>query len=1026
MKKPINRITTIKMKNDMKKILTLLAIMVAAGCSRYDDTAIWNSIEDIEDRLTQLEELCEKMNTNLFSLQAIVQALEDRDYITSAESLPNDEGYIISFASGKEIMIYHGKDGIDGVDGITPQFKIEDGYWFISYDNGASWEKLGQATGDNGQDGSVPKISVKQDVDGEWYWTVNGEWLLVDGHKIKATGANGEDAITPQFKIEDGYWFISYDNGASWEKLGQATGENGQDGIDGDSLFKEVTQDEDNVYFKLTDGSIITIPLYKDSEFRISFTTTDVAIINGGETKSISYQVENATGDVLVRTITQDGWKAVVNQETEQSGNIFITAPSPIIESEILVFATDGTNTLMSIIDCMQGVIKVAEDLYILNKDGETINIEVLTNVSYTVHIPTNAQSWLSISEPQTKAMRNETLSLTVLPNLGPTRYASVELRDDFGKALLTVIVKQTGAQESISESTDINAETLTVVNSICGDDIAFIRSMPNLKYLNLKDASIVSGGEPYFESNITEDNVIGDNMFNGLVKLETIILPDDVVSIGNNAFKGCTALSSLTFGNSLTEIAESAFSGCYGLTELTLPNAEILSENICNALKDSYVSYVIISEGTINLDYSFTDVKTLRKIAIPRSVETMNEKAFKNCSALLDVTFAPESKLKRIGEEAFYQCSSLKFIEIPSNVESIGGKAFFECSRLTDVSFRDGSKLNVIEDGYLTPDYSSPMYDNIYNEGNDNEGAFAGCTSLQHINLPPTLKKIGSYAFARCENLSNLELPNALNEIGEAAFAELGVSYITIPECISIIPPCLFSHCHNLVTVTLNNNLTTIGIRAFTSSSIQHIEIPDSVTKIEMQAFSYCHEINTVTLPKGLQVIEIGVFENSGLTEIFIPKSIREIKNMAFEECLSLEKVSFEDKSELQIIGGRYESETTGDFGIMGAFKRCSSLKSIQFPQGLKTIEPCAFYDCSSLAIVDASECRHLTTIGKWAFKDCVISQMKLGCDYVPIIADETFTVGENSILEVLEDNVDIFKTSTGWNVFSKIIAME
>ena len=90
----------------MKKILTsMLVVTVLMGCIRYDDTAIWDSIEDIEDRLAQLEELCDKMNTNLFSLQAIVEAMEERDYIISVESLPDEEGYVISFESGKEIII---------------------------------------------------------------------------------------------------------------------------------------------------------------------------------------------------------------------------------------------------------------------------------------------------------------------------------------------------------------------------------------------------------------------------------------------------------------------------------------------------------------------------------------------------------------------------------------------------------------------------------------------------------------------------------------------------------------------------------------------------------------------------------------------------------------------------------------------------------------------------------------------------------------------------------------------------------
>ena len=99
-------------------------------------------------------------------------------------------------------------------------------------------------------------------------------------------GEAGKDGITPQLKIENGRWLVSYDNGQSWVDVGQATGdqgpqgetgatgpqgpqgpqgEQGEQGIqgeagkNGDSFFQSVTQDEDNVYLKLADGTILTI-----------------------------------------------------------------------------------------------------------------------------------------------------------------------------------------------------------------------------------------------------------------------------------------------------------------------------------------------------------------------------------------------------------------------------------------------------------------------------------------------------------------------------------------------------------------------------------------------------------------------------------------------------------------------------------------------------------------------------------------------------------------------------------------------
>lgn len=243
----------------MKKLLTLFAIALAvmvSSCSKFDDGAIWEKFDeqeqilnDHEKRIAALEELCKQMNTNINALQTLVEALEKRDYITNVSPVRKDGeviGYTISFANSDTITIYHGENGQDGADG---------------------------------KDGYTPQIGVMKDTDGIYYWTIDGEWLLDGkGNKIKAIGVDGEngkdgtngvdgiDGITPRLKIENDYWYVSYDEGATWIELGRATGEDGADGSDGtdgsdgDSIFSSVTQDDEYVYFNLADGTMITLP----------------------------------------------------------------------------------------------------------------------------------------------------------------------------------------------------------------------------------------------------------------------------------------------------------------------------------------------------------------------------------------------------------------------------------------------------------------------------------------------------------------------------------------------------------------------------------------------------------------------------------------------------------------------------------------------------------------------------------------------------------------------------------------------
>ena len=284
----------------MKKLhLLLLSVTLCVFSACHND--IWDAIDGLDSRVTKLEELCKEMNTNITSLQTIVDVLQSNDFITGiVEIKKNGEviGYTITFGKHDPITIYHGQDGKDGADGKD---------------------------GQDGQNGSAnaPVIGVAQDTDGVYYWTLNGEWLLDDnGNKLPVSGKDGQngangsngqdgadgkdgqdgedgkdgadgqdgkdgkDGITPQLKIEEGYWYISYDNGATWTQLGKATGEDGKDGAngedgkdgangedgkdgqngadgkdgqDGDSMFQSVTQDENYVYFTLADGTVIKI-----------------------------------------------------------------------------------------------------------------------------------------------------------------------------------------------------------------------------------------------------------------------------------------------------------------------------------------------------------------------------------------------------------------------------------------------------------------------------------------------------------------------------------------------------------------------------------------------------------------------------------------------------------------------------------------------------------------------------------------------------------------------------------------------
>lgn len=279
------------------RLLTLLLIVpIIFGCRKFDDSHLWDSINSLNSRVERLETICDKMNTNISSLQTIVQALQTNDAIKSVTSLPNGEGYTINFVSGKSINIYKGRNGTNGADGTDGK------------------------DGQDGKNGVTPIISVKKDIDGVYYWTVNGEWLIVDGNKVKAVGTdgadgengsdgtNGKDGITPKFKIEDGYWYISYDNELSWEQLGKATGDNGLNGSDGESFFKGVSIENGYVCFILNDAesTVIKLPFSEEKSLTVN-------VIEAGTLESVvpKEQVKTLVSLKIIGKINEDDMKFI-------------------------------------------------------------------------------------------------------------------------------------------------------------------------------------------------------------------------------------------------------------------------------------------------------------------------------------------------------------------------------------------------------------------------------------------------------------------------------------------------------------------------------------------------------------------------------------------------------------------------------------------------------------------------------------------------------------------------------------------
>jgi len=317
----------------MKKFLTIVVCAVAFAACQYDDSELWQSVDDLKDRVEAIEGSVGSLNSQIKTISECLDALSAGKVIMKVT--PTETGYDLTMSDGSVISISNGKDGEKGDKG----------------DQGDKGDKGDQGEpGQAGADGHTPVIGVKQDADGLYYWTVDGDWLLdAQGNQVLAEGRNGEDGQTGHTPVigaakdDDGVYYWTVDGEWLLDGEGDKIKASATDAAE--SLIAGIVEREDAVVITLASGTVLTLPKLTDA----AIAWVDEADYNSyyGDTQPIKIKTEN----IISATVTAPyGWKVSVNLS---KGEVNVTAPWVDLDVEyegyISVIAVTKSNVPVTI-----------------------------------------------------------------------------------------------------------------------------------------------------------------------------------------------------------------------------------------------------------------------------------------------------------------------------------------------------------------------------------------------------------------------------------------------------------------------------------------------------------------------------------------------------------------------------------------------------------------------------------------------------------------------------------------------------